>query len=221
MPRRRRRPLHRGSARLPGQRRERGRQRHLRGAQGGRTLGTPHLPCLEKRSLALQALTSRHTNPLLALPGALHLPRLKMCPAYGGSLISRHSNPPLNGQQVRWPAWKCVSYVEVRSHPGTPTLLLALSGAPLPRLEMRLVCGGSLTSRHTNPILALSGALLPRLEMRLVCGGSLTSRHTNPSMQVMKDSYVHSYPFCWRSETPLIYKVRFMKPLSSLYLPSI
>lgn len=23
---------------------------------------------------------------------------------------------------------------------------------------------------------------------------------------VMKDSYVHSYPFCWRSETPLIYK---------------
>ena len=22
----------------------------------------------------------------------------------------------------------------------------------------------------------------------------------------MKDSYVHSYPFCWRSETPLIYK---------------
>ena len=23
---------------------------------------------------------------------------------------------------------------------------------------------------------------------------------------VSKDSYVHSYPFCWRSETPLIYK---------------
>lgn len=23
---------------------------------------------------------------------------------------------------------------------------------------------------------------------------------------VMKEAYVHSYPFCWRSETPLIYK---------------
>lgn len=23
---------------------------------------------------------------------------------------------------------------------------------------------------------------------------------------VMKESYLHSYPFCWRSETPLIYK---------------
>ena len=23
---------------------------------------------------------------------------------------------------------------------------------------------------------------------------------------LMKDSYVHSYPFCWRSDTPLIYK---------------
>ena len=41
------------------------------------------------------------------------------------------------------------------------------SGAPLPRLEMRLVCGGSLTSRHTNPLslhCGPSGAPLARLD---------------------------------------------------------
>ena len=31
-----------------------------------------------------------------------------------------------------------------------PTLDLA--GTPLPRLEMRLVCGAALTSRHANPL---------------------------------------------------------------------
>ena len=32
---------------------------------------------------------------------------------------------------------------------------------PFPRLEMRLACGGSLTSRHTNPLLAPPTQPLP------------------------------------------------------------
>ena len=46
----------------------------------------------------------------------------------------------------------------------------------LSRLEMRLVRGGSLTSRHTNTLLVLSGERpLSHLEMRPICGALLTS----------------------------------------------
>ena len=37
-----------------------------------------------------------------------------------------------------WPAWKCVSYVDGRSHPGMPTPLFRHQGAPLARVEMPL-----------------------------------------------------------------------------------
>ena len=52
---------------------------------------------------------------------------------------------------------------------------------------MRLVCGPSLTSRHTNPLTGCAGAPLPRLEQQTVALYPLTSRHTNrhsPAWQI-------------------------------------
>ena len=52
-----------------------------------------------------------------------HLALLEMRLIRSRSLTSRHANPPFGIPQVRcWPAWKCVTCVEIPSHPGTPTL---------------------------------------------------------------------------------------------------
>ena len=60
------------------------------------------MACLEMLSIALYALTSRHTNALRRLPQGALLARLEMLSFALQALTSRHTNPPImNAQRLQ------------------------------------------------------------------------------------------------------------------------
>ena len=98
-------------------------------------------------ALILNLILNLNLTLILTLPypSAVH--------AHGGDLPyvdRRHLVDGVSLAEV-WPAWKCPRHPCIDSLPGTPTPPRLSAGAPLARLEIRRLCGDSLTSRHTNP----------------------------------------------------------------------
>ena len=63
-----------------------------------------------------------------------------------------------------------------------------------------LPCPVDMNGRFTDPVIEYRGRHVKE------CDNDICAVLKAAGRLIQKDQYTHSYPFCWRSDTPLIYK---------------